>query len=295
MEKRSRRRIERFRSMDNIFPVGALGATIDAAKHLVEHYERRIREDRFHLTGEHHQSRQSAWRIEPRKMLGAENSRFLGDRPITGAMNPLLAIWIDAQAADELQALDDANQVLLRRRLWPITQPSKPRAVSVVAARDHCLELSNRSLFQSLDEILVGLLSSAGASRQADALQNCRRRQQNAASAKRFDHGGNDDSATIRGNCLVRRNLCDVAIIVTAERTDAQMRLYLAEMLTTGFVTLCVFTISTGLDSELMGQKGDHFGCGRFLTTENSAGELQIRKVHGKPQSIGVTSSLADQ
>ena len=169
--------------MDNIFSVGAIGATEHAAKHLVEHDERRVREDRFHLTGEHDQSRQSARRIEPRKMLGAENGRFLSNRSVARAMNPLLAIWPNAQSSDELQALDDANQVLLRRRFRPITQPGEWRAISVVSDRDQRLQFSDRPLFQSLDEIPVGLLSGASASRQADAFQNCRRWQQNATSS----------------------------------------------------------------------------------------------------------------
>ena len=92
-------------------------------------------------------------------------------------MNPLLAIWSNAQSSDELQALDDTNQVLLRRRLRPVTKPGKLRAISVVSDRDQRLQCSDRLLFQSLDEILVGLLSGARASRQADAFQNCRRRQ----------------------------------------------------------------------------------------------------------------------
>ena len=51
--------------MDNIFSVRAIGAAEHAAKHLVEHYERGVCEDRFHLAGEHDQSRQSAQCIEP--------------------------------------------------------------------------------------------------------------------------------------------------------------------------------------------------------------------------------------
>ena len=122
--------------MDNIFSVGAIGAAVHAAKHLVEHDERRVREDRFHLAGEHDQSRQSARRIEPRKMLSAENGRFPSDRSVARAMNPLLRIWPNAQASDELQTLDDANQVLLRRRFRPITQPGECRAISTVAEKE---------------------------------------------------------------------------------------------------------------------------------------------------------------
>jgi hypothetical protein len=156
-------------------------------------------------------------------MLSGENGCFLGDRPVTRAMNPLLTIWSNAQASDELQALDDADQVLLRRRLRPVTQPGKLRAVSVVSDCDQRLQLIDRPLFQSLDKILMRLLSGAGASRQADAFQNCRRRQQDAASSERFDHGRNDDVTAIRANRFGRRNLCDRPIITAVERTNAQI------------------------------------------------------------------------
>lgn len=73
------------------------------------------------------------------------------------------------------------------------------------------------------------------------------------------------------------------------------MRLYLTEMLSTGFVALCLFTISTKLNSELTGQKGVHVGSGSFFTAEDSARKFQIRKMHGESQSIGVAPSLTDQ
>ena len=107
-------------------------------------------------------------------MLSAENGRFPSDRSVARAMNPLLTIWPNAQASDELQTLDDANQVLLRRRFRPITQPGEWRTISVVSDCDQRLQFSDRPLFQSLDEIPVGLLSDASASGQADAFQNCR-------------------------------------------------------------------------------------------------------------------------
>ena len=141
----------------------------------------------------------------------------------------------------------------------------------------------------------MGLLSGASASRQTDAFQDCRRGQQNAAGSQSLDNGCYDRVATIRPNCLVRRNLRDRPIIAATERTNAQMRLYLTEMLTTGFVALCVFTISTRLNSELTGQKGEHVGSGSFFTAENSARKFQIRKMHGESQSIGVAPSLTDQ
>jgi hypothetical protein len=71
--------------------------------------------------------------------------------------------------------------------------------------------------------------------------------------------------------------------------------LYVAQVLPPGFVTPGVFTVRIGLDSELMGQKGNHVGGRDFLTAENPAGEFQIRKMHRKPQSIGITPSLTDQ
>lgn len=67
--------------MDNIFSVSPFGARVDTAKHLVEHDQRRVREDRFHLAGEHDQSRRSARRVESRKMLSACHPllvKFLG-------------------------------------------------------------------------------------------------------------------------------------------------------------------------------------------------------------------------
>ncbi|MBU3887070.1 hypothetical protein FM996_02490 [Methylosinus sporium] len=76
-------------------------------------------------------------------------------------MNPSLAIWPDAEALNKLQALDDPDEVLSGRRLRPITQPGERRAISAVADSDQCLQFGDRPLLNSLDEILVGLLSSA--------------------------------------------------------------------------------------------------------------------------------------
>lgn len=211
-----------------------ISAAEHAATHLVKHDKRGVREDRVHLLGEHNQSCQSAWRIESRKMLSAENGRFPSNRSITRSINPLFAIWTDAQVSDELQTLRDANQVLLGWRFTQIAQPCEWHTISVVADRDHRLQFKDGSPFQSRDDILVGLLSGACASRQADAFLNCRRRQQNATGSQSLDHGFNDSVTTIRANRPGRRNLRDIAIIIAAERSNTQIWLYVAQMFPDG-------------------------------------------------------------
>jgi hypothetical protein len=62
----------------------------------------------------------------------------------------------------------------------------------------------------------------------------------------------------------------------------------------TRYVTLCIFTVSVRFNTELSSQKDHHVGGGTFLTSENPAGEFQIGKMDGEPQSIGVTPSLTD-
>jgi hypothetical protein len=185
-----------------------------------------IREDRFHLTGENDQSRQSAGCIESQVMLGAENGRLLSNRPVARTINPLLTIWANAQVSDELQALDDANKILLGWCFRQITQPGEWRAISVVSIRDQRPQFSERPLFQSLVKILVRLLSGPCASRQTDAFCNCRRRRQNATSSTNVDHGGNDYIASNRANSFGRRDLRNGPIITAGEGMNPQMRLY---------------------------------------------------------------------
>jgi hypothetical protein len=103
-DQRSHRRIERLRSLDDILLSLAIGATEYAAKHFVEHDEGGFREGCFHLSRENNQSGQSARRIEPREMLGAQNGRLSRNRRIARAVNPLFPIRADAENPDGLKA-----------------------------------------------------------------------------------------------------------------------------------------------------------------------------------------------
>ena len=81
------------------------------------------------------------------------------------------------------------------------------------------------------------------------------RGQQNAPSSESFDHGGNDDVASIRPNRFGRRNLRDRPIIAAAERTNAQMRLYFAEMFPARFLSTGILVKNSRADAELTGNE----------------------------------------
>jgi hypothetical protein len=94
-----------------------------------------VREDRLHLARENDQGGQSMRRVEPREMLGTENSRFSGNRRIARTMNALLAIRSNTQFSDRLKTLYNPDQVLLAWRFRPFTQPCERRPALVVASR----------------------------------------------------------------------------------------------------------------------------------------------------------------
>lgn len=93
----------------HFFSVGAIGAAEHAAKHLVDHTERPVRENRFHLAGEHDQSRQSARRIETREMLSAEYGRFPSNRSSVR----------DESVAHDLARLPVVEQIASARQAQP--------------------------------------------------------------------------------------------------------------------------------------------------------------------------------
>jgi hypothetical protein len=118
--------------------VRLIGTTGDAAEHLVEHDDRGVREDRFHLACEDDQGSQSARRVEPREMLGAENGCFSGNRRIAGTMNALLTIRSDAQVSDNPKPFNDPDQVLLSWRFRPFAQPRQGRMAFFVYLDQRC-------------------------------------------------------------------------------------------------------------------------------------------------------------
>jgi hypothetical protein len=65
-------------------------------------------------------------------LLRAQDRRFAGDCCIAGAVNALFAVRPDAELADGLQPLDDADQIPLARRLRPFPQPGERRTVFIV-------------------------------------------------------------------------------------------------------------------------------------------------------------------
>ena len=60
-----------------------------------------------------------------------------------------------------------------------------------------------------------------------------RGRQQNALLAQMFDHRGNDRIAAIRTGRLFDRDMNNGALVFASERTDAEIGLKFAEMLST--------------------------------------------------------------
>ena len=116
-----------------MFLVRLIGATEHAAKHFVEHHDGGVGEGRFHFTSENNQSGQSARRIEPREMLGAQNGGFPSDCRVARAMNPLFPIRADAEIPDGLKAFDNPDKVLLGWRFRPFAHPRERCSVLVAS------------------------------------------------------------------------------------------------------------------------------------------------------------------
>ena len=113
-------------------------------------------------------------------------------------MNALLAIRFDAEFAHGLQPFNKANKGLLARRFRPFPQPCERRAALLVVDGEQRLKAGDRFSRQAFNKVLVSALADQSARRQGNSLQGDGGRQQNAPLAQMFDHGGNNDVATIR-------------------------------------------------------------------------------------------------
>ena len=91
-----------------------------------------VGEGRFHFTRENNQRGQSALRIEPRKMLGAQNGGLPSDCPVACSVNPLFTIRADVEIPDGLKALDNPDKILLSWRFWPFAHPREGRMTMFV-------------------------------------------------------------------------------------------------------------------------------------------------------------------
>ena len=122
----------------------ARSAPEDSAQHLVEHGERGVGENGLHFARQHHQCRQAALRIETRDIARNEDGEFAGDCRVPRAVNALLAICYDAEFTHGLQPLDERHEISLARRFWPLTQPSKRRAVFIVGDDEQSFQPGDR-------------------------------------------------------------------------------------------------------------------------------------------------------
>ncbi len=165
----------------------------------------------------------------------------------------------------------------------------------IVADRDQRFQSRNRLGFQALDEVLVRPLPCAGARSQANLFQGDRCGKHNASLAQAIDHRADNCVAAISTCRFPKRSFGDGSIILASKRANAKIVLQFTEMLPAGFGSLCVFTQNARFDLKLASDKGHHVGRGNLSTSENAAGKFQIRKVHGKPQPIGIPASLPDQ
>ena len=104
----------------------------------------------LHLAGEHDQSRQSARRIETRKMLGAENGRFPSDRRCSGRDESVSRDLARRRVLRRLAIVRRRQPSSSARRFRPFPQPGEWRAISVVFDRDQRLQFSNRPWFEIL-------------------------------------------------------------------------------------------------------------------------------------------------
>lgn len=197
-------------------------------------------------------------------MLCAENGCFTRDRRVARPMNPLLSILFDAEFSNDLQAFDDAREVLLDRRFRPFAQPREWRSAPV-ADHDQCLQSGNRFLRQIVDEVLVCALSGASAGGQAHFLQGNGGWKQYASFAQVRNHRGNDRLAAIRACRFIERDFGGGAIIFAPKWAHPKVCLEFPEMLPASLVTPRVSGKRRGLASDLRGDEVEHLDRRIFL------------------------------
>ena len=294
-EQGARRRIERLGSVDEILFVRSIGAPEDGAQHLAEHGERSVGEHGLHLAREHRQSRQTARRVETRKMLCAHDRGFSSDRCVACPMNAPFAIGSDAELAHGFEPFDDSEKILLARRFRPFSQPGERRALSVFGDDDQGLQSRYRLRRQAFDEAPVGAFAGEGAPREGDLLQGDGGRKQNAPLAQVFDHRRHDDVAAIGPRRLFDRDKSKGALVVAAKGANVEIGLKLAEVLATRFAPLGVNAEICRLACNLLGYEGEHVGRRRFVDAQRSSGEPKTGEVHGESEPVGRSPPPANQ
>ncbi len=293
-EQGARRRIERLGSVDEILFVRSIGAPEDGAQHLAEHGERSVGEHGLHLAREHRQSRQTARRVETRKMLCAHDRGFSSDRRVARPVNALFAIGSDAELAHGFEPFDDSEKILLARRFRPFSQPGERRALFVFGDDDQGLQSRDRLRRQAFDEGPVGAFAGEGAPREGDLLQGDGGRKQNAPLAQVFDHRRHDDVAAIGPRRLFDRDKSKGALVVAAKGANVEIGLKFAEVFPARFFTSRIASKFFRITSDLRGYETEHVEWWRFVGTKHASWHSWIGEIDGEPETVGEASPLAD-
>jgi hypothetical protein len=75
-----------------------------------------------------------------------------------------------------------------------------------------------------------------------------------------LDHGGNDDTATIRAHGRLDHDTGNAAIITALKRANAKMGLDFAKVGPAGFIAPCIAGENLGGDANLRGNGDEHVG-----------------------------------
>ena len=284
-----------FGAIDHVVLVRLLGTPKDRTEHPVEHGKRGVDESGLHLARQHHKGRETARRIETRKVLCAYNRAFAGDCRVAGAMNARFAIGSHAELARGFKPFDDLDEVPLSWRFRPFAQPSKRRALFVFGDDEQGFQSRDCLRRQAFDKTLVGALASKGARRQGDLFQGDGGGKQYAPFAQIFDHRRHDDIATVRTVRQFDRDMSDGALIVATKGANVEVGLKIAEMFPTRFTTLGVNAKVRRLTCNLLGDESEHVSGRRLFDAEHPTGKSEIGEVHGKPEPVGRASALPDQ
>src|SRR5580693_6855965 len=270
-EQGARRSVERLGAVDRIVLMGAVSAPEHSAEHLVEHGERGVRENDFHLAREHNQGRQTARRVESRDVAGNEDGDFSRDRRIARPVDALFAIGSDAKLAYGLEPLDDSEQIFLARRFRPFSQPTERRAYALFGYGQQRVQRGDRLQRQALGEAFVRTLARNRTRRKRKALQFRRGWQPYVLFSQIRDHGGNNRITTISSGALLNSRPNDSPPILPPERSRVEIGLQSAEMLPTRFAAARIRRKLLRLAPDLCRDERQHPGRWRFLRPRRAA------------------------